>query len=70
MTQPLRHDLLLAFIASRLSVRELRERAGITCERSSLQRKLRGQSPLRLEEAEAIAAALGLRIVLRRPKAA
>jgi transcriptional regulator with XRE-family HTH domain len=50
------------FERSGMSVRTLLEKSGLDIDRSSLQRKLHGQQPLRVAEAEALASVLGVRI--------
>jgi len=61
-------DLYAAFLRSGISVGELRKRAGLRIDRSTLSRKLRGKAPLSIEEGAAIAGVLDgeLRFVRRR----
>lgn len=60
----LTEQLSAAHRASGLSVGELLAKSGLELERSSLQRKLSGDLRLNIEEAEAIAKVLGVKIVL------
>lgn len=55
-----------AFERSRLSMVQLLELAHLDLDVSSLSRKIHGKQSLRVEEAEAIARALGIRIVAGR----
>lgn len=55
-----------------MSLKELRQAAGLVCSADSLSRKLRGKQVLSIEEADAIAAVFNRKVTMarRRPKAA
>lgn len=53
-----------------MSVGKLREVTGLEIDRSSMSRKIRGVQPMSLDEADAVASVLGLRIKAVRRKAA
>ena len=58
-TLSLRDQLRLALRKKGWTVARLLDESGLTCDRSSLDRKINGRQPLRTEECQAIAAALG-----------
>lgn len=63
-------QLRVAFEASELSIPQLLERAGLELNRSSLGRKLSGELDMWTKEAEALAKALGIRLVWNAPRRA
>lgn len=62
--------LLQEFARTGMSVGKLREVTGLEIDRSSMSRKIRGVQPMSLDEADAVASVLGLRIKAVRRKAA
>jgi transcriptional regulator with XRE-family HTH domain len=58
--EALERDVLAAFKASGLTVSQLLTKSGLSLERSTLQRKLSGQTKFTLPELEALARALDI----------
>jgi transcriptional regulator with XRE-family HTH domain len=66
MEAPSLHEQLrTAWEASGLSLEQLRDRAGVECSADSLSRKLRGKQPLTTREAELLALALTVNLVVQ-----
>jgi plasmid maintenance system antidote protein VapI len=57
--------LLRAFSERGISVRELREASGLPIDRSTMHRKIHGDTPMTLEEADCVARVLGMRLDVR-----
>jgi hypothetical protein len=59
--------LLRAFEQTRprMSVGKLTQLSGLEVDRSSMSRKIRGKAPMSVDEAQAVARVLGLRVVVR-----
>jgi hypothetical protein len=62
---PLHEQLRTAWESSDLSLEQLRDRAGVECSADSLSRKLRGKQPLTTREAELLARALVVDLVVQ-----
>lgn len=69
MRKTICQQLLDASKASRWSQAELIERAGLEIDQPGLSRRLHGHTPLSTAEAEALARALGIRLVAGRRSA-